>query len=80
MIHVYPLNDLREHDTGETTMCWCQPRVEFKDPETGEPYAEALVIHSSADGRELVEQAEGIINKAGSDKSCQSRRSSTPPQ
>lgn len=60
MQHVYPLNDLRRHQL-EGADCWCQPRVELSDPKTGEPYAEALVIHNSADGREAVEQAEGYM-------------------
>lgn len=60
MIHVLPINDLKEHE--ETTTCWCNPKVEFADPETGEQYSEGLVIHNSADGREFVEQAERIVN------------------
>lgn len=59
MIHVLPINDLKEHE--ETTTCWCNPKVEFSDPETGEAH-EGLVIHNSADGREFVEQAERIVN------------------
>lgn len=47
MIHVLPVNDLFEHD--ESTVCWCEPRVEW--------LSEAVVIHNSADGRELTEEA-----------------------
>lgn len=61
MIHVYPMNDEKEHDT-ESTMCWCQPRVEWVDQDSGEAYSGAMVIHNSADGRELIEQAEEIKN------------------
>jgi hypothetical protein len=56
MIHVYPVNDEQEHETGDTTTCWCDPTLEIDRPEM-------IVIHNSADGRELIEQAEEI--KAG---------------
>lgn len=59
MIHILPINDLKEHE--QSTMCWCKPTVEFTDPSTGQAH-EGLCIHNSADGRELVEQAEKIIN------------------
>ena len=52
--HVLPIDDLREHE--ETATCWCQPRVETHDLETGEDYTEPLIIHNSLDGRELVEE------------------------
>lgn len=60
MIHIYPLNDEKEHDT-KTTMCICCPRVEWEDPETGQVYSEGLVIHNSFDCRESVEAAEEIL-------------------
>lgn len=47
-IHVIPQNDLREH--GESRHCWCQPRVEQQ------PKQSAIIVHNSADGRELVER------------------------
>jgi hypothetical protein len=62
MIHVFPIGDEREHVT-EGTMCWCGPRVEWKDPTTGEAHAEALVIHHAADHREIVEEAERILEE-----------------
>ena len=62
MIHVFPIGDEREHET-ESTMCWCGPHVEWNDPETGETYAEALVIHHAADHREVVEEAERILKE-----------------
>lgn len=62
MWHLYPVNDEQEHDL-DSTMCPCNPRVEWEDPETGEPYAEALVIHNAFDCREVVEQAEEIAEK-----------------
>jgi hypothetical protein len=48
-IHVMPMNDLRAHIEART--CWCEPRCERE----GEDEA-VVVIHASADGRELVEQ------------------------
>jgi len=51
--HVLPINDLRAHT--ETRDCWCGPRVEFiEDFLTAA--TSVLVVHHSADGRELVEQ------------------------
>ena len=50
-VHVLPQNDLREHD--ESRFCWCMPRIEIVVASRGEP---AVVIHNSADGRELVEE------------------------
>lgn len=47
-VHVMPIDDLRDHEEKRT--CWCQPVV------TQEPDEEALVVHTSADGRELVER------------------------
>lgn len=49
-IHVYPLNDLREHVT-DGCVCWCQPVVDEQD---GMP----IVIHNSLDGREAFEIGE----------------------
>ena len=56
-IHVVPVNDLREHED-LTRICWCEPRVEVRDPETGDDYRGrcALVTHVSMDGRELIER------------------------
>lgn len=55
MTHVYPVADLRPHDT-ESTTCECGPTVEWADPKTGESYVTALVVHNSFDGRERDEQ------------------------
>ena len=55
-VHILPIGDLREHvDTGRT--CWCGPRVETTNPETGAPYVAGyyVVIHQALDGRDLVE-------------------------
>ena len=53
MIHIYPLNDLKEHDLIGTD-CWCEARIEFKDPMNGEYYATGLVIHNAGDFREVL--------------------------
>lgn len=63
MIHIFPVNDLKPHDT-ESTMCECVPAVEWEDPKTGKPYAEALVIHHAWDCREAVEEAEALLQNA----------------
>jgi hypothetical protein len=47
VIHVSPLEDLREHQLGGHTRCWCSPAV---DPDR----AGDLVVHQSLDGRELI--------------------------
>jgi len=64
--HVYPLNDLEEHNTDETPLfpnketgkyceCKCLPREEWNN--------ECLIIiHNSYDGREFLEQANEILN------------------
>lgn len=43
-IHVYPINDLREHEV-EGKKCWCNPTEE-----------EGVIIHNSMDRREEYEQ------------------------
>jgi hypothetical protein len=51
-VHVYPSNDLIEHER-EGTECICGPDVEYADPDTGETYEKGpLVIHHALDGRE----------------------------
>jgi len=57
-----PLNDLREHEI-QGTMCWCNPRVEWRDVKTGAFMPEAVVIHHAADCREAVEEAEQILRE-----------------
>lgn len=54
-VHVTPLNDEREHT--EDAECWCDPLVEYLDPETNLPWAggDCRIIHFSADCRELAE-------------------------
>lgn len=45
MWHVYPLNDLREHDMSPA--CWCRPEL-MEDDEGGD-----VLVHNSLDRREL---------------------------
>ena len=57
-IQIIPENDEKEHsDKGD--VCWCKPRVEvnFKD---GVATESPIVLHNSADMRELIERAEEI--------------------
>ena len=55
--HVYPVHDLKEHDT-ESLDCWCDPRIENDLPHY-------VVVHNSADKRELTEEnMEDVIKKA----------------
>lgn len=48
-VHVLPVDDLREHE--QSIACWCVPRLERVDESTA-----LVVVHRSADGRELVEE------------------------
>jgi hypothetical protein len=53
MIHVIPIDDIREHEDYD---CWCDPLVNWLG-EDGVPYINgALVTHNSADGREKLEE------------------------
>ena len=56
-VHVYPLDDLKEHET-ESRLCPCRPKVE----QCGENF---VVIHNSWDGRELAERARDYIAEQG---------------
>lgn len=47
MIEVTPVDDTQEHTSGST--CACQPKVTFEN-------GEMIVVHSSWDGREAVEE------------------------
>ena len=46
--HVYPLNDLIEHNTAGIE-CPCNPRIDFNDK---------IVIHAAMDRREVFEPTE----------------------
>lgn len=63
-LHVVPLNDEIEHEPGFN--CWCDPDVEWIDPDTDLPYANGpMVIHFAHDGREIVEQLTGEAMEPG---------------
>jgi hypothetical protein len=54
-VHVMPVEDIVDHH--ESQECLCGPRIEWLDPDTGEPYEDGpVVIHNSLDGRELREE------------------------
>ena len=53
-IHVYPVNDLREHITDEPG-CLCDPEIRVEG-------ATLIYIHNAFDHREIVEQAIDIMN------------------
>jgi len=60
MISCVPVNDERQHEI--TVTCWCEPRVEWLDPDTGLPWASGkgpMVVHRSADCREVCEDLTG---------------------
>lgn len=48
ILHVYPLEDLREHNT-DSKKCWCNPKLENCE-------GSIIVTHNSLDGREFVEE------------------------
>lgn len=48
--HVYPLHDLRDHDT-DGHDCWCNPSIEHVE-------GDQIIVHNSADGREKFETGE----------------------
>ena len=53
MQHVYPINDLKPHET-EGTSCHCNPSVDWENE---------IVIHKAFDHREVIEEAEEILNE-----------------
>lgn len=53
VIHVLPVNDLREHVESET--CWCKPAVE-QVSSLVDGKARTIVVHNAADARELIER------------------------
>lgn len=66
LYHVYPINDVHEHDlgykysdTGDLVhICKCQPVL--KGADEGYP----IVVHNSFDGREGIEWANEILSKS----------------
>lgn len=49
--HVYPIGDLREHDTDHADACWCHPQED-----------DGVIIHNSMDNREEYETGELKLN------------------
>lgn len=64
MIHIFPLNDEKPHDTSEGSQCHCDPEIRWVDPDSGLVYDEPIAIHHAFDCREVVEEAERILNSA----------------
>lgn len=58
-IHVLPINDIEEHQ--ESTTCHCHPAIQ-------EESGTMIIVHNSFDGRELVEDANNIIEKQNKTK------------
>lgn len=57
MQHVYPVNDLHQHDT-ESMNCQCGPKVDWKN---------SVIVHRSYDGREGREKHSGQLASLGAD-------------
>lgn len=51
-MHVYPVDDLREHIIDPVVGCWCHPVVN----------EDGIVVHNSMDRRELYETGELRLN------------------
>lgn len=47
-IHVYPVDDLIEHNTENGMECQCSPRLSIPEPDEKCP----IIIHNALDGRE----------------------------
>lgn len=58
-VHVYPVDDLKPHNTQERT-CDCLPKVETFS------WGQAVVVHNSWDGREIGERAVDYAEEARS--------------
>jgi hypothetical protein len=56
--HVYPLNDLIEHDT-DSDECVCGPRAEPVERDDGS--MAWLVVHHGLDGREIDRPRDGWL-------------------
>lgn len=58
-VHILPIDDLRAHE--ETRDCWCRPTLQRHvrhavDRGVAIRIETIVVVHNSADGRELVEE------------------------
>lgn len=58
IVHVLPVNDLKSHE--EETTCECEPRIEIVE-------GGMLVVHNSFDGREIIEQANQLLEGVQND-------------
>lgn len=52
MIHILPINDLKEHE--ELSTCHCNPSAEVLED------GSIMIVHNSYDKREVIEQLFGI--------------------
>lgn len=52
MIHVIPINDLRDHE--ESAECWCHPSPDDE--------CDDVMVHNAMDGRELIETGQAKIH------------------
>lgn len=50
LVHVTPVDDLREHDA--SLDCWCKPVADGEEP--------SVIVHNSLDGREAFERGERL--------------------
>ena len=51
ILHVYPVDDTREHITDARGKCWCNPTLQ-------EEPSGYVVVHNSMDGREQYEMGQ----------------------
>lgn len=62
MMHVYPLNDLEDHDISDNGhRCKCNPEIILEN-------GEMIVLHFSFDGREEFEEFEELEQDEGEEK------------
>ena len=54
-IHVYPVNDLKEHIL-KGVDCHCNPTVKVEG-------AGLIIVHNAYDHREIIEQANEVLDK-----------------
>ena len=47
MLHVFPIDDIEEHEL-DGTQCWCCPEIK-------EEYGQFIIVHNAFDGRTLKE-------------------------
>lgn len=59
--HIMPIADAHEH-TNEAD-CPCRPWIERAHPDTGVEYSHPIFIHHAWDLREVLEQANAILQR-----------------